>query len=197
MQLRSHFGPRVVFRLGEATLESLVNALDQFDFALLVLTPDDLTSANDGNRRTPRDNVMFELGLFMGRLGRSRTFMVCDSSADLKLASDLAGITIAMFDGRRDDKNVVAAVAPACDHVRRSIEREGVLSSNSVRHLEQAAGQVGDTSQRMAELIALLARSRVTELEITAENFTVVLSREHMERLRADLSDLRTYIESK
>jgi hypothetical protein len=61
-----------VFGLSEGSLESLVAALDRFDFAVLVITPDDLLASHDTVIQAPRDNVMFEIGLFMGRLGRAR-----------------------------------------------------------------------------------------------------------------------------
>jgi len=66
------------FPLGQTALEGLVNALDRFDFAVLVLTPDDTVLTRKSEHLAPRDNLLFELGLFMGRLGRSRTFVVCE-----------------------------------------------------------------------------------------------------------------------
>ncbi|MGH7453643.1 MAG: nucleotide-binding protein, partial [bacterium] len=83
-----------IFGLSLGTLESLVNAIERFDFAILVLTPDDLIVSRDISIQAPRDNVMFELGLFIGRLGRSRTFIVCDGdNKNMRLPSDLAGVT--------------------------------------------------------------------------------------------------------
>ena len=67
-----------VFGLSHGTLESLVNSVDDFDFAIIVLTPDDLIISRDAIQPTGRDNVLFELGLFMGALGRERTFIIYD-----------------------------------------------------------------------------------------------------------------------
>ena len=86
-----------LFGLSQGTLESLVNSLNTFDFAILVLTNDDVTVSRGKETSSPRDNVLFELGLFMGALGRDRTFIVSDRSTSLKMPSDLAGITISTF----------------------------------------------------------------------------------------------------
>lgn len=86
-----------VFGLSEGSLESLVDHVADFDFALLVLSPDDLTLSRGGETPSPRDNVVFELGLFMGALGRSRTFIVYDRTASIRLPSDLAGVTAATY----------------------------------------------------------------------------------------------------
>ena len=58
-----------VFALGFGALESLVQALNRFDFAVFVLTPDDLTVSRGAPQNSARDNVLIELGLFIGRLG--------------------------------------------------------------------------------------------------------------------------------
>lgn len=90
-----------LFELGKATLESLVELTNRFDFAVLVLSPDDIATIRGRTTPTPRDNVVFEFGLFMGRLGRERTFAVCDRA--LPVWNDLAGITMALYDGGRSD----------------------------------------------------------------------------------------------
>jgi hypothetical protein len=82
-----------VFRPGRGFLEDLTEAVEKFDFAILVLTSDDLLESRGQSYASPRDNVLFELGLFMGRIGRERTFILHEDKADLKLPSDLAGIT--------------------------------------------------------------------------------------------------------
>ncbi len=112
------------FGLNQGNLESLVRALDEFDFAVLVITADDVTISRQQTLPSPRDNVVFEAGLFMGRLGRDRTFLVYDSSAHPKLPSDLAGITVATFQRRASGK-LTAAVGEATDSIRNSIKDLG------------------------------------------------------------------------
>lgn len=84
-----------LFPPGKSNLESLVGAASTHDFAALVLTPDDLTESKGHKMNSPRDNLLFELGLFMGRLGRERTFAVYNRDEPIKLPSDLAGVTLA------------------------------------------------------------------------------------------------------
>src|SRR5580704_6848144 len=82
-----------VFALGQGTLESMTQALSRFDFAILVLTPDDSITVRGAEQGAARDNVLIEVGLFIGRLGRERTFLVLCKDEDFKIPSELAGIT--------------------------------------------------------------------------------------------------------
>jgi predicted nucleotide-binding protein len=86
-----------LFGLSSGTLETLVDRAQEFDFAALVLTPDDMIHSRKKDQQSPRDNVILELGLFIGVLGRKRTFVVFDRSADIKLPSDTAGVTLASY----------------------------------------------------------------------------------------------------
>jgi len=90
-----------VFGLGYGFLETLVKKLEDYDFAAFVLAPDDMTNSKDESKPAPRDNVLFESGLFMGVLGRDRVFLVYDPNVGLKIPSDLAGVTLATYDGSR------------------------------------------------------------------------------------------------
>src|SRR5450759_4410739 len=107
-----------VFELGQTSVESLTQALSRFDFAVLVLMPDDVVQSRSTEVSGPRDNVIFELGLFMGKLGRGRTFILQQSDSHLKIPSDLLGVTTARYQWPRRDKNYRAAVATACDSIR-------------------------------------------------------------------------------
>lgn len=113
-----------VFGLGGGTLETLVNDLPKYDFAALVLTPDDLAESRGKSQPSPRDNVILELGLFMGRLGRFRTFIVYNNDASIKLPSDLAGVTPATFRDR-EDGNYHAQMSPPSTLIIDAIDKLG------------------------------------------------------------------------
>lgn len=113
LQLHHHADTTIwnqgVFGLSKGTLETLVAECRSYDYAVLVLTPDDMRVKRAVPGQVPRDNVVFELGLFMGALGRERVFMVVRAGTDLP--TDLAGITPAVFDAT-DATNLVAALGP-------------------------------------------------------------------------------------
>jgi hypothetical protein len=114
-----------VFGLSDGNLECLIEKADEFDFAILVLTPDDLTFSRGKRKPSPRDNVLLELGMFIGVLGRKRTFVVYDRTANMKLPSDLAGVALADYQPHQSG-NVQASVGAACTMVKTSIKRLGL-----------------------------------------------------------------------
>jgi hypothetical protein len=84
----------VTFKPGDNTLDNLLLYSSLYEFGIFILSADDLTLAKDVLNLQPRDNVIFELGIFMGAVGRSRAFaVVVDNGGDVKLPSDLDGST--------------------------------------------------------------------------------------------------------
>src|SRR6266436_4260953 len=65
-----------LFELGEDTLTNLLRFVQCYDFAVLVISDDDVTISRKSTQTSPRDNVILELGLFLGALGRRRAFVV-------------------------------------------------------------------------------------------------------------------------
>jgi len=110
------------FRLTMAYIESLERILDLSEFAVLVLTPDDKTESRGSERLSPRDNVIFELGLFFGRLGRNRSFVIVQHDVDLKLPTDLLGLETAAF-SLPPGQDVKTALASACARIAAAIRQ--------------------------------------------------------------------------
>ena len=86
------------FNPGTTTLDRLVELAHEVDFAAFVFARDDWTSTSPvaspeagPGQAAPRDNVVFEAGLFGGVLGMRRTFIL--HAKDAKLPSDLLGLT--------------------------------------------------------------------------------------------------------
>lgn len=103
------------FGLNQGFLETLLNKLPEYDFAIFVFAPDDMTTSKDETKPSPRDNVLFESGLFMGILGRERVFIVYDEDTGIKIPSDLAGVTLAAYNHDRiEGSDAAAAVRKAC-----------------------------------------------------------------------------------
>ena len=70
------------FETGYGTLEQLAQRSDEVDFAAFFLLPDDQVRIRDRDHQVARDNVVFEMGLFMGKLDRDRVFALVEQPAD-------------------------------------------------------------------------------------------------------------------
>jgi len=92
-----------IFQYNDNFLDTLMKSASLFDFAFMVFSADDLSKVRDNFFETPRDNVMFEYGLFLGRVGNQRAFVIKDKK--VKILSDLLGITLADYE--TDDTGLV------------------------------------------------------------------------------------------
>ena len=120
-----------VFGLGDATIEALENAVHEFSFGIFVLTPDDRIISREKTIAVGRDNVLFELGLFIGKLSRRRTFLVHPAQQAITLPSDLHGMATATYDPERipanrddhDDQALAIALGPVAQEIRVAVRR--------------------------------------------------------------------------
>lgn len=116
------------FSLSSTTINELVTKSSTADFAIFVFQPDDLTESRGKQEHVVRDNVLFELGLFIGAIGIKRCFIVKPRGEELKLPSDLLGLTLAEYDSQRSDNNVDAALVPACHKMDTAMKSQGGLN---------------------------------------------------------------------
>ena len=113
------------FNPGTTTLERLLELTREVDFAAFVFARDDWTTitppASDpsgSGQASPRDNVVFEAGLFGAALGMRRTFILHASGS--KLPSDLLGLTCVRY-----EETTAAEMRAVNEKLRKAIETEG------------------------------------------------------------------------
>jgi len=127
------------FELSKTTIEALMKIIETFDFGIFVFSKDDITKIRGTERETVRDNVIFELGLFIGHLGRERVYFVKPMNEDIYVPTDLLGITPGEYEANRADLNFEAATGSFCHQIKlqikavgkRSAEYSGLKISNS------------------------------------------------------------------
>ena len=111
------------FTLSRTTLETLVARIDEFDLGIFVFGRDDKITSRGSVLSATRDNVIYEFGLFCGRLGPHRTFVVRPKDKSLKWLTDLDGFTPAEYDDVLSSSNADKAVEDACKQIRHDLGR--------------------------------------------------------------------------
>ncbi len=149
-----------VFNLSKTALESLAQVLDRSDFGVFVFTPDDVVNMRGEQNRIVRDNVIFELGLFVGRLGKERSFILLPRDGeDLHLPTDLVGMNPGTYETGRTDESFQAATGPVCHEIRQIIAKLGSLSTPSPQ-----ISQAGDRSLDVAPSREEVSKPEVQEI---------------------------------
>ncbi len=110
------------FNPGTSTLQRLVDLTQEVDFAAFIFAADDWTSHGEApGQASPRDNVVFEAGLFGGVIGMKRTFILHANGA--KLPTDLLGLTCVRY-----AETTPADIEEINQKLRHAIEAEGRLA---------------------------------------------------------------------
>jgi predicted nucleotide-binding protein len=112
------------FRPSNYTVDDLLSQVNRCDFALFVLAPDDSVTSRNVTTAAPRDNTIFELGLFMGVLGRERTLVLKPRGQNVKVPSDLFGLTPIEYKPAESPEEM--SVGAVCQQIRSVIRRLGV-----------------------------------------------------------------------
>ena len=118
------------FKLSSTSIDSLVEKSTIMDFAIFIFTPDDLATIRDQSKYIVRDNVLFELGLFTGTLGKDRCFIVKPRDVELHFPTDLLGLTPADYDGDRSDGDLTSAVNYPCVLIKKQVADVGLISQD-------------------------------------------------------------------
>lgn len=112
-----------VFTPSQFPIDDLAKQLAACDFAALVLGPDDQVLSRGITSNAPRDNVLFELGLFTGAIERARTLFIIPADADVKIPTDILGLNPLRFVSRTG--SLADNVVPLCRDIAALIHRMG------------------------------------------------------------------------
>ena len=158
-----------VFNPGVSTLGRLVELTREVDFAAFVFAQDDWTTKGASpeaasGQASPRDNVVFEAGLFGGALGIRRTFILHANGA--KLPTDLLGLTSIRY----DPDTTPAVVRQINQKLRKAIAAEGRIS-----RLEGDWWQLSLTARTELEPSAVslltISRDRAGALQVSGRSW--------------------------
>ena len=126
-----------VFELSQFVLEPLLKAVADYDFAIFVFSPDDLSNIKNQEFKTVRDNVIFEFGLFMGNLGRNRVFMIIPrSDEEIHIPTDLLGLIPGVYNSTRKDDNLLAALGPVCNKIKKNMDSLNIREKDNLERYE-------------------------------------------------------------
>ena len=159
------------FNPGTTTLERLLELTRQVDFAAFVFAADDWTSASPGapssagaGQASPRDNVVFEAGLFGGVLGMRRTFILHANGA--KLPTDLLGLTSVRY-GETTTPSQVRAIN---EKLRKAIEDQGPVARIEGLWWQYSLTEHGRSEPSVLSLLRV-SRDRAGALEVSGRSW--------------------------
>jgi len=159
------------FNPGTTTLERLLELTREVDFAAFVFAQDDWTAggppsptAAESGQASPRDNVVFEAGLFGGALGMRRTFILHAGGA--KLPSDLLGLTCVRY----EEATTAAEVTVVCQKLRKAIENESRLARIEGLWWQYSLTERGPKEPSAISLLRI-SRDRTGALEIAGRSW--------------------------
>lgn len=120
LQNTLHFPEPIILHeqpnLGQTIIEKFEEYAARSSFVFVLLTPDDLDANPDDNneeKRRARQNVIFEMGYFLGTLGRESGRVILLYLGPLELPSDLAGVVYI---------DISKGIESASEEIRREIE---------------------------------------------------------------------------
>ena len=130
-----------IFEVGSQTLTELQMVLRRYDFGVMVFWPDDDLTLGRTTYKATRDNVILELGMFLGALGPDRAFILRNQNTTRRL-SDLAGVTVAEFTPRQNLKAAAsAAIKKIRDRIR--LSRPQCIRDFDFNSLEDGHAYIG------------------------------------------------------
>ena len=116
------------FGLSKSTIDNLIKNLRDSDFGIFVFSADDTATIKGQFLNVPRDNVVYEAGLFSGYLSPERCLIAVPRNVAVHIPTDFLGMTYGVYEDDRSDKNYVSAVSSFCRQVKTEIGKQGLFT---------------------------------------------------------------------
>lgn len=130
-------------------LDELIKIAARSDFGIFIFAPDDATKIKGKKLKSVRDNVIFEAGLFTGKLGRERCFVIVPKGQqDLRIPTDLDGLILLDFKPSQADTR--AALGPACNDIKKAIQDLGFYDKERVSNLSKKVRAAPKSAQKIS-----------------------------------------------
>jgi len=161
-----------VFKLSEYRLDSLIDEVEKSDFGIFVFSPDDKTILRKKKYYTVRDNVLFELGGLIFKLVIKRCFFIIPKNIEnFHILSNLEGINAATYDNEQSE-DLVAAFGPACNEIRRAIQK--IITKSEEPNIDILLG----TSQQIRahyKMAFKMVKEKCTDILLIQKSSTIIL----------------------
>jgi len=185
--LTRNWGQKGIFIYGNSNLESLYTMSQQIDFACFILDNDDVKTSRSEEYQVIRDNVLFEIGLCIGSLGRDKVFIIYDRDNEPVMPSDLDDITMLSYEVLNNDLSASLGVTAL------SILQE-------IDKIEDNKDISSDEGCSADWIISYKDASHVNSIEInnttdTSDLFFLFLSVEDCKKSRLYITDILTKFE--
>lgn len=157
------------FALNKSGLDSLIKQTRLADFSILIATKDDLTKQRGESLTKPRDNVVFEFGLFLGAAGPEKCYLIAEEDTDLP--TDLDGITVAKFTRNAGQYNSLDKIV---ESIRAQVAKVGETSQLGL--LPSTALAIGYYNSFIKRVCEEIHSAECIELEgkkITVKSFRI------------------------
>lgn len=113
-------------------ISDLLKTAKEVDYAVFILSPDDITESRNIIEASPRDNIIFEAGLFMGAIGREKVFLLRPKDIEVKQPSDLFGINVLFYSQPNTTQNQL----PTIKEWRNSLEPVTIRLEEAIQRME-------------------------------------------------------------
>lgn len=156
------------FKLSSQSVDDLVKKSSTIDFAVFVFTPDDASKIRDHEEVIARDNVVFELGLFIGAIGKDRCYIVKPRGVEMHLPTDLLGMNVADYATDRPDADISSALNYACKQVKDRIVELGAVVRSPFVKADSAARRIANPPDYKLQDVDLLFLAQCVKSRVSS-----------------------------